>query len=212
MEPNYFTVISPLQEHYDVCEKYVKDKFVDSITTKELGKNGTHPHLNIIYESDVKETDKLTRRIKRHLMKLKVPNHKNLVVTKRITDFQSLLDYVTKESDFTWIFVDDETKAKQELRNKQKSQEFTPTRWKRVINAIEFPHFAVWFINHHQNYNLCQHYINQTHIQAMLKEGYYVGHLLRKLKDLSFVYKCITEDFNQNGVTKNIDFIEKTFL
>lgn len=212
MEPNYFTVISPLPEHYDACELYVRNSFCprNTISTKELGKEGSHPHLNILHHSKIKSTDKVTRAIKRKLTKL-VPDSPNLVMTKKITNFQHVLDYITKEQGFTWILVDENTKASQETRNSQKLQEFQQIRWKRVINAIEFPSFALWYIKYESKSNSGVYMITPDLIQELTKDGYYVGHLLRKMKDLAFIFECLVTPQGDIKTRIGQAYYDKTF-
>ncbi len=112
-------VFSPKVENYEIMEKRVlenihqKLKHTNKILlVKELGKNGDHPHLNLIYDkqyNDVREYKKYwTRIIGEELVKNNPflygpPNTKkhvkNVVSPKRLID-----GYLSKESDAKVLF------------------------------------------------------------------------------------------------------------
>jgi len=111
-------VFSPKVENYEIMEKRVlenihqKLKHTNKILlVKELGKNGDHPHLNLIYDkqyNDVREYKKYwTRIIGEELVKNNPflygpPNKKNV---KNVVSPKRLIDgYLSKESDAKVLF------------------------------------------------------------------------------------------------------------
>jgi hypothetical protein len=211
MDPNYYTVISPQSEEVTDVQKYIDSiKGVAFVITKESGKQGTHDHWNIIWYRKYKDTDKVTRAVKNDLKKHGVTNHPNLVKTKRITNFQHLLDYVTKESDFVWEVVPDDIKEKQDKRNKIKRKTVKIKPWKQTIQFKDFPHFAVWYL---QEKPECDNGNDMEIFYSMIKDGFNVVHLQPRMKQLMFAVRCLQCDTFHEVLEKYVgsEFYDKNF-
>jgi len=187
---HYFTIISPVLENYQLCEDYIKENFKESIVTQQLCDN-EYIHLNIIFKSDLKTAYNVTRKITNDLIKKQVSNCKNIIITKRVENYRSVIENITK-GNFAWIFVDNNTISIYNAIIREKNEYYNSKEWEKIFDECSFSHFAIWFIDHHPQYNLPKTYIDISHLHAMIQEGYYVSHLIRKIKCLSFTHKCLT--------------------
>lgn len=150
----YYSVISPRPELYLECEDMIKDNFTNNISLliKENGKNGDHPHLNIIWEFNISRTNDVNQKIHRLLEKKypQIASSSHLIQTKNITNLEMLIGgYLQKEDHYEVLL-----NTKYDLKTmKQKSLKFNynKTKWDSVPICINFPYI---YIQYCKDYNI----------------------------------------------------------
>lgn len=144
----YYLIISPRQEDYDWLEILLMKKLSPNLrlVVKELGKSGNHPHLNIIYDSQINRTQEVNRKIK-NIIKKEKPDYeitKNLLVVKNIYDLNPLIgNYLQKEDSYQILYTHPSIDLKVIKEQLVKNNNYRAKRyqWAYVPTFLEFPLF-----------------------------------------------------------------------
>lgn len=120
----------------DFILNYKKYKF--DLVIRENGIDGDHPHLNIIWDMDLKKrTNNFTALIKGHMTKAELPEVESpvLVRTQNITDVDALIGgYLQKEDNFQVLFNSGKYDLEALARtSKRTSTRVGKTKWKGIM-------------------------------------------------------------------------------
>lgn len=193
----YYTVVSSSNEYYDAIEKLILEKIPADIIIKEYGKNGTHPHLNIVWNSNIKRTCDVNRKVYSILDTAKIPRSLNLVRTKTITNLSTLLVYMTKEANYE-ILKDSKKYDLNEMLKEQKIEKFRETYWIQILGFIESPYVILKYC---EKYNIPLAYpIGLETIKVVFRHMTKIGkicviHLYRREED---IIRCINDILSPN--------------
>lgn len=137
-----YTVISPKVEYYKLYEDFIKSytEVKIELCIKEYGKNGDHPHLNIIWDKDHDiRTDKFTAKLKRHMKDLPDIEQPVLIRTQKITSYQNLIGgYLQKENNFE-VLIDSKTFDIDKLKTEKKESFKLAIKWNGIMSYTDAP-------------------------------------------------------------------------
>lgn len=88
----YFIVYSPKVYNLETVNKVI-EKYNCVLVVEETGSRGTHKHVNFVVEIEVHKASNITRSLQR------LERGVNVWKTKKITDLDNVVNYVTKEKD-----------------------------------------------------------------------------------------------------------------
>lgn len=188
-----YSVISPKESEYNEIEQWLLSykKVSYDLIIKEHGKDGDHPHLNIIWTDVDQRTDDFTRKLKTAMTRAKVQYTKspNLIRSKKITNVVQLIGgYLQKEDNYEVLYNSgkyDLDKMKiQPLRRKNK--------WSGIISFSNAPLDIVEYcelnnIDYLNEVGDCEHHSNNLKYllgRISFTERLQVHHLLKKLEEL----------------------------
>lgn len=180
-----FVTISPKVEDLDGVRRYTHTLLAsDEVTflVWETGKQGTHPHVHYIINTN-QRSDKYLAKVRRELgtkilMIKELSVLKRMIKTRTITDLNGLLFYLHKETqkDIQKNTLNIDLSKLKSGRSYLKLKE-----WNYVPNIIDFPHYFIHYCTENdltpEGHTRAPHF--QNVLKLMAKDNIYVMHLFR---------------------------------
>lgn len=184
-------------------------KFTKYIIVKEYGKNGTNPHLNIVYEipdEDKHWSSNAHKFFRNAYATLSLPsNTRNLIKNKKCSSPANVVGgYLTKEDQYEIIQnkgFDVQTLQLEAKRNKTKQK----------ITKLQAPDIIRQYINDNDITNLDDFSNFLIAIDWMTKDGYNVIPILKDIKCIWAVYQIKYLNHMQSG-EETAKFIYENFF
>lgn len=182
-----FVTVSTKVEDYDKLEGVVKDWLIKQNKTilclKEVGNQGTHPHIHYVWETNGMGKNHLPT-IRSRLQKANIDiTSKYLVRTRKVHDLDGLLRYLVKDVNRE-VFKNTVNFDFTKLQSKPKY--YTKKKWNFIPTFLEFSYFAKEYCD--DNGLDIKKYISTLTINDLFKtmelDGINCIHLYRRQDDI----------------------------
>lgn len=178
----FFVTISSRPEDYEKVFDIVKSKLIDDdsvkFMVKEIGKNGTHPHIHYIVESTQRNQD-YTRKVINWFKKVGVLGDR-LVRTRTVKDIDGILIYMNKDEHKEIL----KNTIQFDIEKLKAKGRFIVPSWKYVPTFLEAPLFIKEYVKQNDLKVVLSRDDLGRVFKHMVNDRIAVHHLYKKEEDL----------------------------